>query len=143
MNSWNILLDDTRRIIEIRKISRNKKKWSILGLPFMYEVANTRMDHVTYRATGTKIAAYRSYFTLKKISKLGVLNQGIENAKALSSTQRTEMARGRLKIKAVRTPLTVRDRRVARTFSLGSKERRYGRAKTNKIIIMREVTRVV
>lgn len=42
-------------IIAIRKISRYLKKRSINGSACMYQDANSRMDQVTYRATGVKM----------------------------------------------------------------------------------------
>lgn len=41
--------------IAIRKIRRNLKKRFIWGSACVYHDANSRIDHVTYRAIGVKI----------------------------------------------------------------------------------------
>lgn len=55
MKSWNMLFAVTRMIIAIRKIKRYLKKRFILGSACMYHDANSRIDQVTYSATGVKI----------------------------------------------------------------------------------------
>ena len=52
---WNMLFADTRTTIAMRKISRNLKNRFIWGSACMYHEANSRMDHVTYRAIGVKM----------------------------------------------------------------------------------------
>jgi len=52
---WNILLAETRVIMAMRKIRRYLKKRFIWGSACMYHDANSRIDHVTYRAMGVKI----------------------------------------------------------------------------------------
>jgi len=52
---WNMLFADTRMIIAIRKMRRYLKNRFIWGSACMYQDANSRMDHVTYRAIGVKI----------------------------------------------------------------------------------------
>lgn len=47
INNWNKLLAVTRIIIEIRKIKRYLKNWSIFGSFSIYHSANWRMDQVT------------------------------------------------------------------------------------------------
>lgn len=55
INSWNMLFAVTRIIIAIRKIRRYLKNRFIWGSECMYHDANSKMDQVTYRATGVKI----------------------------------------------------------------------------------------
>lgn len=55
MNSWNILFAVTRMTIAIRKTSRYLKKRFIYGSECMYQLANSKIDQVTYRAMGTKM----------------------------------------------------------------------------------------
>lgn len=55
MNSWNRLLAVTRIIMATRKSRRYLKNRLICGSECIYHVANSRIDHVTYRATGEKI----------------------------------------------------------------------------------------
>lgn len=69
MNSWNMLLAVTRVSIAIRKISRYLKNRLMLGSECMYHEANSRMDHVTYKATVVKITEYWSNLKLRLISK--------------------------------------------------------------------------
>lgn len=52
---WNMLFAVTRTIMAIRKTRRYLKKRSMKGSACMYQDANSRMDHVTYRAMGVKI----------------------------------------------------------------------------------------
>ena len=75
------------------------------------------MAQVTYRAMGTKMAAYRSYFTLNKTVRLGVRNHSTENTKMLLSWERTMPARGRLMKKDSITLLIVRNRKAVKIFS--------------------------
>lgn len=53
---WNILLAVTRIIMAIRKVSRYLKKRFMLGSACIYHKANSKIDHVTYKATGVKIS---------------------------------------------------------------------------------------
>ena len=55
INSWNMLLAVTRTIIAIRKTSKYLKNRFMYGSECMYHEANSRMDHVTYSATGVKM----------------------------------------------------------------------------------------
>jgi len=55
IKSWNMLLAVTRIIIAMRKISKYLKKRFMFGSSCMYQVANSKIDHVTYRAIGVKI----------------------------------------------------------------------------------------
>lgn len=55
IKNWNILFAETRIIMATRKMRRNLKKRFICGSACMYQDANSRMDHVTYRAIGIKI----------------------------------------------------------------------------------------
>lgn len=55
INSWNMLLAVTRMIIAIRKISKYLKNRFMLGSACIYQEANSKMDQVTYRATGVKM----------------------------------------------------------------------------------------
>ena len=55
MKSWNMLFAVTRIIMATRKISRYLKKRFMFGSACMYHDANSRMDQVTYNATGVKI----------------------------------------------------------------------------------------
>ena len=55
IKNWNILFADTRATIAIRKMRRNLKKRFICGSACIYQDANSRIDHVTYRAMGVKI----------------------------------------------------------------------------------------
>ena len=52
---WNILFAETRTTIAIRKMRRNLKNRFIWGSACIYHDANSRMDHVTYRAIGVKM----------------------------------------------------------------------------------------
>ena len=45
----------TRISMAMRKISRYLKKRFMYGSECMYQLANSRMDQVTYRAIGTKM----------------------------------------------------------------------------------------
>lgn len=47
IKSWNKLFAVTRMIIAIKKISRYLKNRLMLGSACMYQIANSRMDHVT------------------------------------------------------------------------------------------------
>lgn len=62
------LLAETRIIIVIRKIRRYLMKRFKLGSACIYQVENSIMDQVTYRATGMKRREYRS--SLKLIMRL-------------------------------------------------------------------------
>lgn len=55
IKSWNMLFAVTRIIIAIRKVRRYLKNRSMQGSECMYHDANSRMDQVTYRATGIKM----------------------------------------------------------------------------------------
>lgn len=55
IKSWNKLLAETRIIMVIRNRRRYLKKRLMLGSECMYHKANSRMDHVTYRAMGIKM----------------------------------------------------------------------------------------
>lgn len=55
IKSWNMLLAVTRIIIAIRKVSKYLKNRFILGSSCMYQAANSKIDHVTYKAMGVKI----------------------------------------------------------------------------------------
>lgn len=55
MNSWNKLLAVTRIIIATRNKSRYLKNRFRYGSECIYHDANSRIDHVTYRAIGVKI----------------------------------------------------------------------------------------
>lgn len=55
INSWNMLLAVTRIIIAIRKINKYLKNRFMLGSACIYQEANSKMDQVTYRATGVKM----------------------------------------------------------------------------------------
>ena len=55
INSWNMLFAVTRTSMAMRKISRYLKKRFMYGSECMYQLANSRIDQVTYRAIGTKM----------------------------------------------------------------------------------------
>lgn len=55
MNSWNKLLAVTRIIMATRNRSRYLKNRFRYGSECIYQDANSRIDHVTYRAMGVKI----------------------------------------------------------------------------------------
>lgn len=55
MKSWKRLFAVTKIIIAIKKIRRYLKNRFMLGSACIYQDANSRMDHVTYRATGINI----------------------------------------------------------------------------------------
>lgn len=55
MKSWNMLLAVTKIIIAIRKTRRYLKNRFIWGSACMYHEANSKIDHVTYRAIGVKM----------------------------------------------------------------------------------------
>lgn len=55
MNSWNRLFAVTKIIMVMRNISRYLKNRLMKGSECMYHIENSIMDHVTKRATGTKI----------------------------------------------------------------------------------------
>lgn len=55
MNSWNMLFAVTRIIIVMRNIRRYLKNRLMWGSECIYHMENSMMDHVTNRATGTKI----------------------------------------------------------------------------------------
>ena len=63
-----MLLAVTRIIIEIRNSRRYLKKRFILGSECIYQRANSRMDQVTYRATGVKMIEYKSNLKLMLMS---------------------------------------------------------------------------
>lgn len=69
INNWNILLAVTKIIMEIRKSSKYLKNRLIFGSECMYHRANSKMDQVTYRATGVKVIEYRSNLKLILMSK--------------------------------------------------------------------------
>lgn len=54
MNSWNMLFAVTRISIAMRKMRRYLKNREMLGSECIYHDANSRIDQVTYKATGTK-----------------------------------------------------------------------------------------
>lgn len=56
INSWNILLAVTKVIIATRNNSKYLKNRFRYGSECIYHDANSRIDHVTYRATGVKIS---------------------------------------------------------------------------------------
>lgn len=53
----------------IRKIKRYLKKRSICGSDPIYQIANSKIDQVTNKATGMKKIEYKSNLKLKLISK--------------------------------------------------------------------------
>lgn len=55
INSWNRLLAVTRVIMATRNSKRYLKKRFKYGSACMYHDANSKIDHVTYRAMGVKI----------------------------------------------------------------------------------------
>lgn len=55
MKIWNMLLAVTKIIIAIRKMRRYLKNRFMKGSACMYQEANSRIDQVTYSATGVKI----------------------------------------------------------------------------------------
>lgn len=55
IKSWKRLFAVTRMIIAIRNTRRYLKNRFILGSACIYHEANSRIDHVTYRAMGVKI----------------------------------------------------------------------------------------
>lgn len=56
INSWNKLLAVTSVIIATRNSSRYLKNRVKSGSECMYHSANSRIDQVTYKATGVKIS---------------------------------------------------------------------------------------
>lgn len=61
MKNWNRLLDVTKIIMAIRKISRYLKNLSICGFPIIYQREYCRIFHVMYRAIGMNMAEYWSW----------------------------------------------------------------------------------
>lgn len=59
-----MLLAVTRVIIATKNISRYLKNRFMFGSACIYHRANSRIDHVTYRATGIKIIEYWSNLKL-------------------------------------------------------------------------------
>ena len=55
IKSWNKLFAVTRIIIAIRKTRRYLKNRFMCGSACIYQDANSKIDHVTYRAIGVKI----------------------------------------------------------------------------------------
>lgn len=55
IKSWNILFAVTSVIMAIRKIRRYLKNRFMYGSACMYQDANSRIDHVTYKAMGVKM----------------------------------------------------------------------------------------
>lgn len=55
IKSWNILLAVTRMIMAIRKINKYLKNRSMFGSECIYQDANSKIDHDTYRAIGKKM----------------------------------------------------------------------------------------
>lgn len=64
-----MLLAVTRIIIEIKNRRRYLKKRLMFGSECMYQMANSRMDQVTYKAIGVKIIEYISNLKLMLMSK--------------------------------------------------------------------------
>lgn len=64
-----MLLAVTSVSMAIRKISRYLKNRLMFGSECIYHEANSRIDHVTYRATVVKITEYWSNLKLRLISK--------------------------------------------------------------------------
>lgn len=56
MNNWNRLLAVTRMIMATKNNSKYLKNRFRCGSECMYHDANSRIDHVTYRAMGVKIS---------------------------------------------------------------------------------------
>lgn len=56
INSWNKLLAVTKVIMATRKSNKYLKNRFRYGSECMYHDANSRIDHVTYRAMGVKIS---------------------------------------------------------------------------------------
>lgn len=56
----------------IKNINKYLKNRFIIGSECMYQDANSKMDHVTYKATGVKITEYRSNLKLTLTSKVDV-----------------------------------------------------------------------
>lgn len=54
MKNWNMLFAVTRISIATRKMSKYLKNRFMFGSALMYHEANSRIDHVTYSATGIK-----------------------------------------------------------------------------------------
>lgn len=55
MNSWKMLLAETKIIMATKNTSRYLKNWLMLGSECMYHSENSRIDQVTYKAIGIKI----------------------------------------------------------------------------------------
>lgn len=72
-NSWNILLAVTSVNIASRNTRRYLKNRVICGSCDMYQLANSRMDHVTKRLIGINVREYMSKTRLILISMLAML----------------------------------------------------------------------
>ena len=70
INSWNILLAETRIIIASRKVKRYLKNRLISLSECIYQIANSKIDHVTKSAIGVNKIEYWSSLMLDKILKL-------------------------------------------------------------------------
>ena len=68
--NWNMLFDVTRSSIAIRNANRYLKKRSMFGSASMYQVAKSKMAHVTKRAIGKKKSEYGSKTKLDSIGRV-------------------------------------------------------------------------
>lgn len=65
-----MLLAETRTIIAKRNINKYLKKRFISRSECIYQIANSKIDHVTNRAIGINRIEYWSIFKLDEILKL-------------------------------------------------------------------------
>lgn len=70
INSWKRLLAVTRIIIAIKNSKRYLKNRLIIGSECIYQMANSKIAHVTNRAVGKNIIEYWSSLKLKNTLKL-------------------------------------------------------------------------
>lgn len=70
IKSWNMLLADTRIIIANKNVSKYLKKRLISWSECIYQIANSKIDHVTNRAIGENSTEYWSSLILDEILKL-------------------------------------------------------------------------
>lgn len=84
INSWNILLADTRMIIVIRNIRRYFMNRFRLGSECMYHIENSMIDHVTNRAIGiNKIEKKSNLKLIVSLMELRVIQCQLEIVNSL------------------------------------------------------------
>lgn len=122
----------------IRKVKRYLKNRLMKGSVCMYQDVNSRIDHVTYRATGVKMMEYISNLKLMFTSNVRVFIQ-VQLVMIVSAPSSRKRHRGiRLMKKAVFTAVLTCERGQFVSCGEGLRVVRRGKTRIIKMIIRQE-----